>query len=53
MNEPNCISDGTSREFPSGPVGRLSAFTAMAQDQSLMGELRSHRPHGLAKINKK
>ena len=53
MNEPNCISDYTSREFPSGQAGRFRAFTATAQDQSLIGELRSHRPHGLAKINKK
>ena len=28
----------------------LGAFTALAQVQSLLGELRSHKPHGGAKI---
>ena len=35
-----------SREFPSGPG--VSTFTAVAQVQSLAGELRSHKPHGVA-----
>ena len=30
----------------------LSAFTAGAQVQSLMGELRSRKPHGVAKKKK-
>ena len=31
----------------------LSAFTAVAQVQSLVGELRSHKPHSTAKKKKK
>ena len=40
------------REFPGGPVVRrlgLGAFTARAQVQSLVGELRSCRQQGATK----
>ena len=43
-------------EFPHSPVvGWLGfgAFSAVAWVDSLVGELRSHKPHGVAKIKKK
>ena len=39
------------REFPGGLVVRIWHFTAVAQVQSLVGELRSHKPHGMANNN--
>lgn len=41
------------RKFLCGPVGRTHAFTAMAQDQSLIGELRSCKLHGASKRKKR
>ena len=40
------------REFPGGPAVRLGAFTAVAWVQSLVGELRSHKPCDMAKKKK-
>ena len=39
--------------FPGSPVVRTWHFTAMAWVQSLVGELRSRKPHGVAKKKKK
>ena len=39
-------------ELPGGLVVKIWAFTAMAQVQSLVQELRSHKPFDVAKINK-
>ena len=41
------------QEFPGGPVVRTRAFTAVAQVQSLLGELRSHKLLGASKKNQK
>ena len=41
------------REFPVGLVVRILVFTAMAQVQSLVGELRSRKLQGVAKKKKK
>ena len=40
-------------EFPEVQWLRLSAFTSMAQVQSLVGELRFCKSHGAAKKKKK
>ena len=39
-------------DFPGGPVVRTCAFTAVAWVQSLVGELRSHKPHSVTQTNK-
>ena len=40
-------------EFPGGPVLELVASLPRAQVQSLVGELRSHKPRCVAKKKKK
>ena len=41
------------REFPGNPVIRTPCFHCpRAQVQSLVGELKSHMPHGVAKQSK-
>lgn len=40
-------------EIPGGPVLGLSTFTATATSQSLVGNLRSHKPCGLPKKRRK
>ena len=41
-----------SRELPGGPMGRNSMFSLLsAWVQCLVGELRSHRLHGMAREN--
>ena len=48
-----CISKSfknEKRDFPGGPVVRLSELPMQgAHVQSLVGELRSHMPNGVAK----
>ena len=41
------------REFPGSPVAKTFTFTARAGVQPSVGELRSHKPHGIAKKKKK
>jgi len=41
------------REFPGSPVVRALTFTATAGVQPYVGELRSHKPHGIAKKKRK
>ena len=41
------------REFPGSPVAKTFTFTARARVQPSVGELRSHKPHGIAKKKKK
>ena len=43
------IKKSTNREFPGGLVVRILGFTAVARVQSLVGKLRSHKPHSKAK----
>ena len=40
-------------EFPGGQVGKIAAFIAMDQVQSLVGELRSCKPEGAQKKKKR
>ena len=42
-----------AREFPGGIVVRITGFHAMARVQSLVGELRSCKPHGTAQKKRK
>ena len=41
-----------SGEFPGGPVVRTLRFHCRGWVQSLVGELRSHKPNGVAKKKK-
>ena len=53
----SCMSKSTEELLKNSPLGNslevqwlgLGAFTAVAQVQSLVGELRSCKPHGVAK----
>ena len=44
----NTIKQGVPREFPGHQWLRFQIFTAEAWVQSLVGELRSHEPGGMA-----
>lgn len=46
------ISKSTEKEFPDSPVLRTMNFRCRAQVQSIR-ELRSHKPHGEAKKEKR
>ena len=47
------ISKSTEKEFPDSPVLRTTNFHCRAQVQSFIRELRSHKPHGEAKKEKR
>ena len=57
----SCMSKSTEELLQNSPLGNslevqwlgLGALTAVAQVQSLVGELRSCKPHGVAKKNPK